>query len=44
MRHLRYLVRPLVVVAVVATAVSLAASPATAQEFKVFTFVNDRRG
>ena len=40
MRHLRYLVRPLVVVAVIATALSLAASPATAQEFKVFTFVS----
>ena len=40
MPKLRYLIRPLVAVALVATAVSLAASTATAQEPAVFTFTN----
>ena len=40
MLHLRYLIRPLAAVAILATAVSLAASPVAAQEPKVFVFKN----
>ena len=40
MLHLRYLIRPLVAVAVLATAVSLAASSVAAQEPRVFRFMN----
>ena len=40
MLHLRYLIRPLAAVAILATAVSLAASPVAAQEPKVFVFEN----
>ena len=40
MLHLRQLIRPLVVLALLATAVSLAASAASAQELKVFVFTN----
>jgi len=38
--HLRYLIRPLTVVALAATALSLAAGSASAQDLKVFTFTN----
>ena len=40
MKQLRYLIRALVAVAVLATAVTVAASSVTAQEPKVFTFTN----
>ena len=40
MKQLQFLIRPLVVVAVLATAVSLAASTATAQDIRVFRFTN----
>ena len=40
MLHLRYLIRSLVAIAVLATAVSVAASSVAAQQPKVFTFTN----